>query len=341
MGRSALTSLAKRHSPRIIGLLSSRADPGRRNDPVTAVLWVTVAMVCLAGLSGFGKYCAQQGIDPLQVAFFRNLFCLLLMLPLLAARGPELVRTENFSLYGVRIALALVAMWTWFHALALMPIGDLQATGFLAPLFATLFAIVYLGERVTAQRWMALGAGFLGAMVILRPWSEGLVLGQALALCAALATGITGPLIRQLTTKDDADKIVFITIMVLTPITLVPAVFVWQWPALDLWPSLVALGACAALGHLALTRALHSADASLVATFEFSRLPFAVLIGLVFFGETTSLWTWIGALIIFTAAISITRSETRARRGHLRLARDVSDPVGLTPLRLGLRLGDR
>ena len=133
--------------------------------------------------------------------------------------------------------------------------SDLQATSFLAPLFATVLAIVYLRERVPLQRWVALGVGMIGAFIILRPLAPTFGVGQVLALVAAMAIGIGAPLIKQLTATDDADKIVFITNALLIPASLVPALFVWHWPPAHVWPYLAAMGLCACLGHVAMTRA--------------------------------------------------------------------------------------
>ncbi len=298
---------------RLRELFRSSGTAGKRDDPVAALAWMTLGVVGLSGLSGIAKYVGQQGVDALQIAFFRNLFCFLSLTPLLLVRGPSLMRSGNLSLYWVRVAFMLISMWCWFPAMTRISLSDLQATSFLAPLFATGFAIVYLRERVPLQRWLALAVGMLGAFIILRPMSPTFGIGQMLALGAAMAIGIGGPLIKKLTATDDADKIVFLTNALLIPTSLIPALFVWKWPALYVWPYLAAMGMCACLGHVAMTRAYTYADASLVATFDFARLPFAVLIGLYFFNEPTDIWTWVGSIIIFAAAYYITQNE-RAER---------------------------
>lgn len=294
-------------------LVRSSGTVGHRNDPVAALLWMTTGVVGLSGLSGFAKYAVQQGVDPFQIAFFRNVFCFLALTPLIYFRGPSVLRSGNLSLYWLRVGFQLLSMLCWFPAMALIPLSDLQATSFLAPLFATLLAIVYLRERVPIQRWLALAVGMLGAFIILRPLAPTFGIGQLLALVAAMAIGVGAPLVKQLTATDDADKIVLITNALLIPASLIPALFVWKWPLLHVWPHLVAMGLCACLGHVAMTRAYNHADASLVATFDFARLPFAVLIGLYFFNEPTDIWTWIGSIIIFSAALYITHSERMER----------------------------
>ncbi|MEQ1519609.1 MAG: EamA family transporter, partial [Usitatibacteraceae bacterium] len=120
-------------------------------------------------------------------------------------------------------------------------------------------------------------------------------------------------LIKQLTSRDDANQIVFLTNLIMTPLSLVPALLYWKWPGIDLAPLLLGMGTCAVLGHMALTRAFALLDASLVMTFEFSRLPFTTAIAYAAFGETIDRWTWIGASIIFASAVYITRREALLR----------------------------
>ena len=301
IGRKGLQSL--RHAI----VASGRA--GRRDHPVAGILWVVAAMAFLAGLITLGRYAALAGMDPLQVVFFRNFFCVVWMLPLFAWRGLSLVRTQRIELYALRVALSFVAMTAMFQAIARIPIGEVTAIGFLAPLFGTGAAILLLGEKVKLRRWIALGVGFIGAMIILRPTGEAIGAGQLAALVSALALGVIGPLVKKLTLEDDADRVVFLTNLLLTPLSLVPALFVWSWPPLEMWPYLIALGLMAVLGHMSLVRGYTMMDASLVMTFKFVRLPFAVLLGYLAFQETIDEWTWVGGFIIFAASLYVTRRE--------------------------------
>jgi hypothetical protein len=106
------------------------------------------------------------------------------------------------------------------------------------------------------------------------------------------------------------------------PVSLLPALFVWRWPTARVLPALLGMGVCAVAGHVCVVRGYAAADASLAMTFEFSKLPFAVAIAYLAFGETIDARTWIGALIIFASALYITRREarlaaTRLRRGDV------------------------
>jgi drug/metabolite transporter (DMT)-like permease len=284
-----------------------------RDDPIRAVLWITAAMAIFAILAAASRKSALMGMHPLQIVFLRNLSATIFLLPMLFWRGRALLRSNAMHLYGIRVGISIFSMTAWFYALALIPIAEVTAIGFLAPLFGTLGAIVFLGEKVRIRRWTALIIGFAGAMIILRPGTESFGVGQLCAIFNALSSGVITVLLKQLSSEDDSGKIVFLTTVLMLPPTLVPALFVWQTPGWEFLPLIATIGLTAVLGHYCLMRGFASTEASLVMTFDFSRLPFAVLIGWLAFGEVTDRWTWIGAAVIFASAAYITRREARLR----------------------------
>lgn len=299
--------------------LRAHAEPWRLRaagmSPITiAFLWVTIAMVMFAGLTAASRKATLLGYDPLQVVFLRNASALVLLSPLLLWRGLDLLRSRAMGLYGLRVVISLVSMSTWFYALTLIPMGEITAIGFMSPLFGTLAAVLFLGEKVRIRRMTALAVGFAGAMIILRPGAGVLGLGHVLAIISAITGGLIGALLKHLTTEDDPDKIVFLTTAMMVPLSLAPALFVWRPLGAELLPWLSLLAVTGVLGHLALMRAFQAADASLVMTFEFSRLPFVVAIGYWMFGELIDGWTWIGAAVIFASAVYITQREAKLRK---------------------------
>lgn len=283
-------------------------------DPIAGILWVTLAMALFAGLAGSSRYAMSLGYHPLEIAFLRFLSALCLMLPLLVWRGGSLVRSAAPQLYAVRAVISLFSMTCWFWSLALIPLGEVTAIGFLSPLFGTVAAVLFLGEVVRARRMTALAVGFAGAMIMLRPGMSEFNIGQGMALVSAMSGGIMAVLLKQLTGHDDPDKIVFLTTAIMTPLSLIPALFVWKAPGLELLPIMLVVGTTGVLGHICLMRGYRAADASLVLTLEFARLPFAVAIGYIVFGELIDAWTWIGAAIIFLSAVYIVRREAKLRR---------------------------
>ena len=270
-----------------------------------------ISCALLAGVAALGRFATSADVHPLQVVFLRLLFAVVVMLPLVGIRGLPFLRTGQIRLYLLRATVGMVAMTCWFTALAYLPIGKLTAISFLTPLFATVAAVVVLHERIRTPRLAAMAIGFFGALVILRPGMVQVGPGVAFAIAAAIAMGFSMILIKILTGRDDPTKIVFLSAVLMTPIAAVPAVAVWTWPPLDVWPYLVALGPVATLGHITLTRAFAAADASFIAGFDFARLPFAVLYGWLAFGEAIDLWTWLGAAVMFGAGYYTSRTESR------------------------------
>lgn len=291
----------------------SLSQTARRNDPVTGVLWMLVSCALIAGVAALGRYATTAGVPPMQVVFLRVIFALLTMLPLLAWRGPGLARTDQWKTYTIRVVIGVCAMSSWFIGLSMVPVGEVTAISFLAPLFATIFAALLLKEVVRARRWAATLIGFAGALVILRPGFEETSIGVWIIVFSATAMGLSTTFIKRLTNADDPDKVVFITTVMMTPVTLLPALYVWQWPAPEVWPWLIALGPVATLGHVTLARAFAATEASIVMGVDFARLPFAVLYGYLAFGEIIDLWTWVGAAIIFASSIYIARREAKLR----------------------------
>lgn len=294
--------------------IARQTRPKRRNDPLAGALWMLVSCALIAGVATLGRYATTAGVPPLQVVFLRVVFALITMMPLLVWRGPELVRTTQVRTYIVRVAIGLSAMTTWFIALSMVPVGEVTAISFLSPLFATIFAVFLLGEVVRIRRWAATFVGFAGALIILRPGMTEISLGVWLVIFSATAMGLSSMYIKRLTDGDDPDKVVFITTLMMTPVTLVPALYVWEWPDPALWPYLALFGPVATVGHICLARAFAAAEASFVMGFDFARLPFAVLYGYLLFGEIIDLWTWIGAGVIFAASVYIARREAQLRR---------------------------
>src|SRR5689334_15588333 len=312
--------------------LRLRSQVKASNDPIAGIVWITLAMALFAGLAMFSRIAMQAGLHPFELVFLRNTFACLMLVPLLIYRGPRLFYSDQFNLYGLRVLISLLSMQTWFYAIFLIPIGEVTAISFLAPLFGTLGAVFLLGEVVRVRRWTALGVGFLGALIILRPGGSAIGLGQMLAIFSAMAAGLTVVLVKQLTAHDDPDKIVFLTNVLMTPLSLLPALFVWRWPTIEVLPALLGMGLCAVLGHICVVRGYAATDASLGMTFEFSKLPFTVAMTYLAFGESIDRWTWVGACIIFASALYITRREARLARERAQArAQQRTERAGASP----------
>ncbi len=282
---------------------------------VQAALWMMGAAFFFAALSAIIRYLGRdEGMHPFETAFFRNLFGLAFMLPFLARAGLGTLRTGRILLYGWRSALGLTSMLCWFAALALIPFAEAVALSFTTPLFATIGAALVLGERVRARRWTATLVGFAGVLVILRPGSVALDWGAALAIASTALMAVTTLIVKNLTRTEHPDAIATYMVLMMTPMSLVPALFVWSWPEPALWPWLVAMGAMGSFGHMCFLRSFALADASAVMPYDYTRMIFAAAIGYLAFAEVPDEWTWVGAAIIAGAAVYIARREAVLRQ---------------------------
>ncbi len=283
-----------------------------RKSASEGILWMLISCAFLSGVAVCGRYAALEGVALFQIVLLRLVFAGLAMTPMLARRGPSMLRTPHLRLYLVRVVTGFLAMTTWFAAISLAPVGEVTAIAFLMPLFATIGAALFLAERVGWRRWGAIAVGFVGALVILRPGIVESSAGTWLAVLSAILMAGSSLFIKQLADRDHPDTVVLITTLMQASLALGPGLWVWQPLEAELWAVFALMGTLGMLGHITLARALRAADASVVMGVDFARLPFAVLFGWALFGELIDLWTWLGAGLIFAAAFYTMRRERRA-----------------------------
>ena len=294
------------------------AHPGGLSAPIQGALYMIAAAAAFSIMNALVRVLAES-LDPLQIAFFRNAFALLVMLPWLFRQGTQGLKTERLKLHVMRAVFGLGAMILWFYSVSILPLAEAVALNFTVPLFVTIGAALILGEIVRARRWSATIIGFLGVLVIVRPGFAEVEWAMAMPIVAAMVMATSALIVKRLSDTEDPNAIVLYMNLLLTPLSLVPALFVWQWPAWSLFPLLFALGALAALSHLWFTRSYTKADVSAVMPFDYARLPFVAAIGYVAFDEQPDVWTWVGAAIIVAATFYIARREAQvARERNLR-----------------------
>lgn len=300
-------------SPAMRRLASSIALARRIPTPVRGALWMLTSTASFVVMSVVARRLAAD-IHPFEVAFFRVFFGLLFILPWLLRSGFAALRTRRLPMHGLRSAANLVSLLAWFVAISLMPLADATALQFTAPLFATVGAALFLAEIVGRRRASAVAVGFAGVLIVLRPGAEAFSPAALLVLACAACTAVEVLSTKVLARTESASAIVLYMGLLMTPLSALPALWVWTPPPAAAWPYLAVLGLTGALGHFSLARAFAGAEATAVLPFDFFKLIFAALLGYVFFGEVPDLWTWIGAAVIFAAALYIAAAETQARR---------------------------
>lgn len=276
--------------------------------PGRAALLMLGSTVAFALMTIAIRY-ASQTIPTAEVAFFRNFFGLLVLLPIILRRSRALPRTRHVGRYFVRTAVGLGSMLCAFWAIGNLPLSQAVSLAYATPLFVTIAAALWLGETVRIRRWMAVVAGFIGILVILRPGAE-FTPGMLVALMGALLAGLVAIQMKQLSRLDAPDTIVFYTYVFWVPMSLLPALWQWIWPGAAAWIWLVATGVLGTLGQLLWTRALQLGEVSALQPISFMQLPIVVLFAWWLFAESVDLWTMVGAGIVLGANGYIAHRES-------------------------------
>lgn len=284
------------------------------------------ALLMLAQALGFAmmgagiRMASDRGIHVFEIAFFRNFFGLAFALPLLHRVGLAVLKTDRFHIYFLRCLIGLGAMFCGFWALAHLPLGKAVALAYSAPLFVTIGAVIVLKEDVRWRRWTAVMVGFVGVLVIVRPGWVALERDVLIALLGAVCAAGAVISIKFLSRTEPAEAIVLWMVIIMTPLSLIPAIPVWTWPDATGWLLLAGIGLLGTVSHLAVTHAYQLGDASALQAYGYAQLPLAVLFGWWLFGERLDLWVAVGAAIIVGAGLAI------ARREAVRRAPTVTDP---------------
>jgi drug/metabolite transporter (DMT)-like permease len=281
--------------------------------------FIRAASLMLASTMFFGLMAitirfASKTLSTFEIAFFRNLFGLMALLPLLYRGGRSVVRTRQLPRYLLRSTIGIGSMLAGFWAIGHLPLSQAVSLSYSTPLFVTIAAVFWLGEHVRRRRWAAVILGFIGVLVIVRPGTDAFTAGSLVAVLAAVLSSIVAIQIKQLSRVDPPDTIVFWTYAFWVPLSLVPALFEWQWPQGIVWLWLAAIGVLGTCGQLLWTRALKLGEVSALTPIGFMQLPLVAVLAWLLFGEGIDRWTVLGAAIIFAANAYIARREALLSR---------------------------
>ena len=266
------------------------------------------------GVMHVGVRHVTQSIHPFEAAFFRNVFGLLVLAPSFITHGWRPLRTRRFGLHCVRAALNVVAMLSFFYALSITPVVLVQALAFTSPLFTAVLAVLILGERIRARRITAIAVGFAGTLLIIRPGVQPIELGPVLVLVSSAVWGYVVILIKSLSRTDSAVTITAYMVLLMSPMTLVCALFVWTWPSVGELAVLAAIGISGTLAQMCMTQSLRLTETTVVLPFDFTKLVWSALFAWLLFGELIDSWTLLGSLVIFSGGLYVAYRERQLTR---------------------------
>jgi drug/metabolite transporter (DMT)-like permease len=277
-----------------------------------ALAWMTGALASFTLVAIAAREAGRQ-IDTVQIVFYRAIISLGIIVALagLSGHGFAQLRTARLRLHTLRSGIHFLAQFSWLYALTLIPLAQLVALEFTAPLWVALLAPLLLGERVTRARLLAALIGFAGTIMVLRPGGASANIGTMLALLAAVGFAAGMITTKQLTRTESAMTILFYMTAIqaaLAAAIAYPGIVIPDGVTL-FWVSLV--GVCGLTAHLSLVRAFAMADAMVVAPMDFLRLPLMALVGAWAYAEPFNPIVLLGGCVVVLANLINVWSERR------------------------------
>ncbi len=284
-----------------------------RFERLRGIALMVVATLSFSAMHSTIKHVSTD-LHPFEVAFFRNFFGLVALAPFFVRHGLTPLKTTRFGLHLGRVSLNIGSMFAFFYAISITPLAEVIALSFAAPIFATFLAIFFFKEITGFGRWAAILIGFAGTLVILRPGYEEIGLGPILAVLAAMTWGSAVMIIKSLSRTDSSVTITLYMVLLMTPLSAIPAAFVWEWPTWNQLFFLVLVGSFGTGGHLCMNQAIKLAPTNVVMPIDFVRLIWVAIIGYFIFGESPDVFVWIGGAMIFVSGFLIAQAENRLRK---------------------------
>ena len=282
-----------------------------------------ISVFFFAGMAACVKYLGS-GLPPGQVVFFRSGISLVLVAAIAwRLGGLRLLKTKNWRAHASRSICGSLSMFCWFISLTLIPLAQMTTISFTIPLFLTVLALVFLGERIRWYRWTAVAMGFAGVLIIVSPdliHPAGSSTGVAVAMTAAVLAAFAQMFVRLMSHQEHALTITFYFFVTSSVLALATAIFFpWPMPVGDQWILLGMIGSFGVVGQLTMTYSYRYAEASLVAPLDYLTILLAVSVGYYLFDEVPRVTLWIGAPLVILAGVIIIWREYVAL-GRLRSA---------------------
>lgn len=285
----------------------------RSYHPVRGVLWMLLTGLLFVGVTALVKYLGPE-VPAAQAAFLRYALGLVFLVPLLPSLLRAPVSRRDHALFALRGLGHSLAVALWFFAMARIPIADVTAMNYLAPIYVTIGAALFLGERLALRRILAIVVALIGALIILRPGLRDIGPGHFAMLGAAVVFGGSYLLAKLLTDRNPA-SVVVAQLSVWVTLGLLPmAIPVWETPSLHTLAVLFAVAALATAGHFTMTLAFAAAPVTVTQPVTFLQLLWAVSLGALFFDEPVDPWVVAGGLVILGSVSYITWREAMLKR---------------------------
>lgn len=278
-----------------------------------AALWMAGWLTLMTIIAVAGREAARE-LSLFQIMEVRSLIGLMLISPLIwQAGGLSAMGTKRPLQHLARHTVHYGAQLAWFFALTLIPLGQVVSIEFTMPVWTAILAALFLGERITPWKAFAIVLGVIGVTIIVRPATDHVELGQAVALAAAVGFAIAIVLVKSLTRTDKTIVIIFWMLVIQSLLGGVPCWLTWTNPTPVTWGWIFVVAFCGTFSHFCMARAMVYADATVVLPMDFLRVPLTAAAGWFFYSETLDTFTILGAALILSANFINLRSPATGK----------------------------
>ena len=279
-----------------------------RSNYFVVVILTLVGTLSAAFMASGVKYLSND-LNSFTICFFRCFVGLIIILPFVTYNKFQALKSKNIKLQFFRSFINVISMMTWFSAIGILHLEKATALGFTTPLFTTILAIIILGEIIKIHRITALFLGFVGVLIIVRPGYLPLDFGTMLMLVASVSFSFVLIMVKKLSDVDSSLTIIFFHLLFMTPLTFLVAIFVWEGINFSQLMVFILMASAGLISHWCLAQAFKLSDTTSIMPLQFTKLIWASIIGFYIFSEIPDIFTWFGAIIIFSSVIYITYRE--------------------------------
>ena len=287
-----------------------KLNPSRHR---AGIFWMFVTGLCFVAVTALVKHMGSR-VPPAEAAFLRYLLGLIFLLPMLKDLREVRLTPRQWKLFGMRGIFHAGAVILWFYAMTRIPIAEVTAMNYLSPVYVTIGAAIFLGEKLAMRRIVAILIALFGAAIILRPGFREVSSGHLAMLVTAIVFA-GSYLTAKIMAGEVKPTVVVAMLSIFVPIGLAPfAIAVWVTPSLNDLMLLFCVASFATAGHYTMTLAFAAAPVTVTQPITFLQLVWAVLLGAIVFGEPVDIWVVFGGVVILASVTFITWREAVMKR---------------------------
>jgi len=278
-----------------------------------AILWMLLHCLALVLIMGVVRELGKGGVSAYSIIFWQNIFSFTILVPLCAMDG-GFPKTKKLHLHFGRACSGITSGLVLFYGMAHVKLNVATAVTFTGPLFSTIFAIMFLREKIFFNRVIGLAVGFMGVLVVLRPWSDAFNPAALYLILTAALWGCTDIFIKLMIKTESGRTMMFYRALLMLIFTTPLGLYYWQSITQNQLMLLVLLAVLDMINFSTVTRAYRLADISVLMPFDFSRLVFSSIFAYIVFGETLNIWVAFGSGIIVYSTLFVVYSERKRSR---------------------------